>query len=620
MATDNLLIGWKQQATQAKASTEASTVFGAANVLDEDRSLIFRSASTGPNSLEFVIGTQVLGQRTGDPSAGAPSAAVTKAKFDPTGRYIFAIENGTLNVYPFNTVSGEIGAKAADRTGKLLSADNAFALRIVSGRLLVAIAGDPSSAGWDGIELRSFDIGSGRWNDREYDSAAGSSGNRFADCAWHNDKFLLAVTSAKYGAYNLASTGAPRLVVSVAACVAVGSIRSLGVISFNASVCTLILGTTANPWLEGRSVVPGVSTGNRFTVATSSPSTTVNAVAVTNAIYGSTAYVAVGVNAAACTLAVFPVQTSSFGSRIDPGTLPNAVVNGLAFRNNDGRLGVATAAASSPIIYEFTASAGGASFGSLSNRFVPEAAAGGNAVDIHPSGKWALYSHSTSPYLGVLPLNPSVVSGVVDFVGLINTNWPSSTVYRVRIGNDPTFTSTAYDSSTIAAYNSAVTDETLLTYPRNVWHVLSSTVQGQYMRIDVSHARVDVDQFYEIGFVGVYQGFQPGINMDWGWSPQVVPLTRSTGAESGAVLYDPRPKLRGFEATLVFATEAEMRDYLHPLMMGGPELRVAALPFPNDTSYLNFELGTWGECRVVAQLNNHIIGYYSVTFRFEEAL
>lgn len=621
MATDKVLMAWLQKLTQVRPSS-AATGYPAANVLDlDDLSEPWRSTDLTGEWLEFVAGQQVIGESVGLPESGAPVATITRVKIDPSGRYVFAIENGVLRVWPWDNRTGEFGARLTARSGSTLTADNDFDVIELKGVTYAIIAGNRSSG--LGYEIYPLDVALGQWGSRFSDGVGTSA----------NGTLVRWVTQDGTGAWFCIVHSGPLL--RVQSFNEFGSNTSSAPASEPSStpngidISAAITGTThlvalalsSSPRVEIWPVdASGLgSLGAKFANPGTLPAGTGRSVAFSNAIWSSNAYVAVGHDTTPF-LSVYPCSSSAFGAKLtNPASLPAASGRGVAFRRGDTFLAVGQDNASSPIVYAFTPTGGGA-IGAKHSMFNPPAASGGRAVAFSPDGKFLLAGHSTDPFLLTLPFAPAVVQASIGVVFLRWSNATAAATIRCRLGTDASFVSNAFDSGVDPAFPSGVTDDTLTVYAPNIWIIPPSAATAEYMRLDFVDAD-NPDGFMEIGAVFAAPIFQPEVNMGYGWTNAIDDLTRSSESESGHIVRQPRAKRRTLQLRLGFATETEALDALHALLMLGSEQHVVVLPKPNEaTGKMNFQLGIFGHLVAERRIANPYHGRYEVTLTFMEAL
>ena len=620
MANSNLLLAWLQKLTQVRAASAASG-YPASNVLDlDDLSAPWRSTDLTGEWLEFVAGIQVLGESAGLPESGPPIATITRVKIDPSGRYVFAIENGVFRVWPWNKETGEYGTRVADRSGSNLAFINDFDVMQSGSMLYVLLCGTRSSG--VGSETCSFDPAQAAWGTRWPNPGNAETATA---CVWiGTTRFAVyySTTNVLQGSNFDAITG-PNSLWQPASNPSSDANQLAVSPDFGSGLYVVAAAIASSPrieaWPHDTAVDITLAWGTKFTNPGTLPAGTGRSVAFSKAIYSSNAYLAVGHDTTPF-LSVYPCSSSAFGAKLgNPGSLPAASGRGVAFRAGDAFLAVGQDNASAPIDYAFN-NGGGGSIGTKYSMFNPPAAAGGRAVDFSLDGKFLVAGHSTDPFLLTIPFATAAVSASI---GVVFVRWPNATAaatIRCRLGTDVTFASNNFDSGTDPAFPSGITDDNLEVYAPNIWIIPPSEAAAEYMRLDFTDA-ANPDGFIEIGAVFAAPIFQPSVNMNYDWVAGIDDLTRSSESESGHRARQPRPKRRTLEVTLGFLTETEMLDAAHALMMLGSEQHVVALPAPNEaTGKMNFQVGIFGRLVSTRRIVNPFLEIYALALVFEEDL
>lgn len=616
MANDRLLMGWANEASDAKASGLAAG-YPALNALDEeDLSLVARSATT-TLTLDQRLGQGNIGASTGVPTTGAPSATISKIVADPTGRYVFAIENGALRTYTFNQASGTYGVRLTGRAGSTLTADTDVAVAQESAtRLLVAIAGNRAAGA--GFEIYPFDLATGAWGARSSDGASAVAQNGRAICWLNTDQATTWAIACGYTSSPFVSmhavTRASAAIGSKASnpgTLPAGQINSLAAFNFSGS-WKVLAGIDVTPFLQAWSTTSTPDWGARYanpTALAGIPSQ--RAIAVSRASYSGNAYVAVG-HATTPFISVLPFGSSAFGTKLaNPATLPSQSVWAVAFGPDDAHLAYAdiddVAAA-----YVFTPTAGG-SIGAQLVSFDAGAAIQCAAACWSADGETLLFGFVIAPYIGAYPFSATAADGAVDFVLVHATNASLTATIQIKLDAASVGGSSEYDSGAIDFFPAGVTAAMIDHYPRSAWIVLPAQKTARYARITIADPD-NPDGFVEVGFVGVYRAVQFERAHAYGWRAGIEPLSGLGELESGRITVEPRDSRRSLRFTLPLASETELLEQLHPLQMQGPQAPVAALPDPNESTGLkNFMLGVWGPLRIEDELANASHGRYATT-------
>lgn len=135
----------------------------------------------------------------------------------------------------------------------------------------------------------------------------------------------------------------------------------------------------------------------------------------------------------------------------------------------------------------------------------------------------------------------------IDVVALIGCNATADTVMRVRIGDDPTFTTWTYDSGDMAGPVD----------PRyaQLIHILPALVNGLYVRIDADDPSL---AYFQAGRLFIGAGVRPAINFSYGAPRGFGSLSRRSQSRGGQIYIDIGPSYR--TASLSFAALSDEED------------------------------------------------------------
>lgn len=156
---------------------------------------------------------------------------------------------------------------------------------------------------------------------------------------------------------------------------------------------------------------------------------------------------------------------------------------------------------------------------------------------------------------------------------LVKHNATPTARWRVRIGDDPTFGTTLYDSGFNDiwpeimpfgegdwgefAWGGRLSVEEASTYPTYAFVLLSAAVRARYLRVEIEDTGNPAG-YVEIGRLLVFKGWTPTFNLSQGWTIEQVdesPRQRSKGKQ---LYVDQEPRYRRLELALEYNDEDEM--------------------------------------------------------------
>lgn len=118
----------------------------------------------------------------------------------------------------------------------------------------------------------------------------------------------------------------------------------------------------------------------------------------------------------------------------------------------------------------------------------------------------------------------------IDVVALFGCNGTEDVTFRVRIGDDPAFATSNYDSGVMDVSTGFYCVEN-----GQFVQILDAPVSGRYVRLDIEDANL---AYFQCGRLFVSEGVRPGINFTYGASIGFGTLSRRSQSRGGQIFTD----------------------------------------------------------------------------------
>ena len=193
-------------------------------------------------------------------------------------------------------------------------------------------------------------------------------------------------------------------------------------------------------------------------------------------------------------------------------------------------------------------------------------------------------------------------SQLVKLVALPHHNASLFAKWRVRVGNDPTFATTLYDSGSVDIWSAT---EPFGTRPWGeftwggkldaadsadfrplafVW-ISDAGVIARYVRVEILDAN-NVNGFFEAGRCYVSSAYQPTFNPSYGLVNEFVDNSKKTRSRGGQVYVDVVPKFRRMTLTFELVNEHEAHNTVQEIgRIRGSAGDLIVILDPQDTNH-----------------------------------
>lgn len=161
----------------------------------------------------------------------------------------------------------------------------------------------------------------------------------------------------------------------------------------------------------------------------------------------------------------------------------------------------------------------------------------------------------------------------IELVALIGLAITQLGTWRIRLSDDPTFATAAYDSGAVRAWpiigghgalpwgvwswGDLLGEEDAAYYTITALQLLPEAVVARYLRIDIDDTG-NPDGFVQAGRLIAGPAYRPSYNLDYGWEIGFVDESGIDRSRGGQTWVDERPRYRVARFTLSGISEAEL--------------------------------------------------------------
>lgn len=221
----------------------------------------------------------------------------------------------------------------------------------------------------------------------------------------------------------------------------------------------------------------------------------------------------------------------------------------------------------------------------------------------------------------------------VRFVALVRHNLTQSGRWRIRLGNDGTFSTPGLDTGWIAIWPAAipfgvgawgefnwggqVDAQEAATYGAQAIHATQDAVHARFLRVDLQDESNPAG-FLEAGRLVAGPAWQPSINFQYGWSIEQVDESEIRRSRGGQSFVNVRPRYRRLRFTIDHLENDEMFGHAYELerLKGkGGDIMVIADPEDRTHGLRHTLYGALSESAPI--VNNHP-GRFSRRFVVDE--
>jgi hypothetical protein len=223
----------------------------------------------------------------------------------------------------------------------------------------------------------------------------------------------------------------------------------------------------------------------------------------------------------------------------------------------------------------------------------------------------------------------------ISFVALLKHNLGQSGQWRVRLGDDPAFAASLYDSGRVDIWPTTypfgvglwgeflwggkLTTAEASTYGISGYVVLPLPVFARHLKIELFDA-ANAAGYVQAGRLIAGPAWQPAINLQYGWHLAQVDESRKTRSRGGQTYVDAMPRFRRLTFDLAHMREDEAWGYAYELdRIKGVGGDLLVMIDPAKTTHLHRQT-VYGSLTESAPISNPQFGLFSKPFTVEELL
>ncbi len=225
---------------------------------------------------------------------------------------------------------------------------------------------------------------------------------------------------------------------------------------------------------------------------------------------------------------------------------------------------------------------------------------------------------------------------IIDFMALIRHNISQTGTIRWRLSAVSDFSTTVYDSGTIDAWpiveefgtlpwgvfqwGGRLNPEVAAEYTISSFDVLTSAVQAQYLRIDISDAS-NADGYLQAGRLIAGPSYRPSVNYANGVQFEFVDESRITKSRGGQTFVDEVERYRVMRFELINLPENEMFGNVFNSIdrLRGVSKDILVIPQPAKSSTWITQ-NIYGRIRQTQPITNSALTYYGRMIEVEELI
>ncbi len=227
-------------------------------------------------------------------------------------------------------------------------------------------------------------------------------------------------------------------------------------------------------------------------------------------------------------------------------------------------------------------------------------------------------------------------SKILDLLAIINHNFTINATIRWRVSSVSDFSSTVYDSGTIAVWQptenfgaspwgvfnwgSKPTAAQAALYTANTFAFISNALIGRYVRVNISDS-TNSDGYLQAGRFIAGPSYQPTINYANGVEFEFIDESRVTKSRGGQTFVDEVAKFRRISFDLINLPESEMFGNIFNNMdrVKGISQDVLVIPQPDITStWLTQNI--YGRIASTSPIVNSALTFYGRRIEIEEMI
>jgi len=221
-------------------------------------------------------------------------------------------------------------------------------------------------------------------------------------------------------------------------------------------------------------------------------------------------------------------------------------------------------------------------------------------------------------------------------IALVNHNLSSTATYRIRLGLDPTFATTAGDSGTRDVWpvlfpfgtvpwgspswwTGRISAEEASSYTGTLVFILPQSTNARYIRVEITDES-NVDGYVQVGRMFAADAWQPTRNMVYGASIGWEPRTEVQAALSGAEYFNEKPSIRVVKFELPAMTEDEAMALAFELQRSAGTSKEVLFVWDPDDTFHAVRRQFLGRLSTLSLIENSGINRWKTPFEIQELL